>query len=89
MTNPGVKKERSVPPTSHCDTSALKCTLEQLVDFDRINACKTDFSVGVVNEHTGFALTFGVLTFGVLEDRGPEDSQGRDGPRKRREGAIL
>jgi NTE family protein len=39
--------------TSWYDTSALKSTLEQLVDFDRINAKTTRFSVGAVNIRTG------------------------------------
>jgi NTE family protein len=42
-----------VKPTSHYDTSALKDTLEQLVDFDRNNAGETRFSVGAVNVRTG------------------------------------
>ena len=33
-------------PTSYYDTSDLKGTLERLVDFDRINALETRFSVG-------------------------------------------
>jgi NTE family protein len=40
-------------PTSYYDTSALKDTLEQLVDFDRINAREIRFSVGAVNVRTG------------------------------------
>jgi NTE family protein len=40
-------------PTSYYDTSALKNTLEQLVDFDRINAREIRFSVGAVNVRTG------------------------------------
>jgi len=35
------------------DTEALKGTLENLVDFDRINAKETRFSVGAVNVATG------------------------------------
>lgn len=35
------------------DTSALKMTLERLVDFDRINSDKIRFSVGAVNVATG------------------------------------
>jgi NTE family protein len=42
-----------VTPTSHYDASELKGTLEQLVDFDRINAGETRFSVGAVNVRTG------------------------------------
>jgi NTE family protein len=40
-------------PTSYYDTSALKDTLERLVDFDRINARETRFSVAAVNLRTG------------------------------------
>lgn len=40
-------------PTSYYDTSALKSTLESLVDFDRINAKQMRFSVGAVNVRTG------------------------------------
>jgi NTE family protein len=40
-------------PTSIYDTGALKTTLEQLVDFDRINAREIRFSVGAVNVRTG------------------------------------
>lgn len=39
--------------TSYYDTSALKLTLERLVDFDRINAKEMRFSVGAVNVGTG------------------------------------
>ncbi len=40
-------------PTSVYDTAPLKATLEQLVDFDRINAREMRFSVGAVNARTG------------------------------------
>jgi NTE family protein len=39
--------------TSWYDTSALRTTLERLVDFDLINARQTRFSVGAVNVETG------------------------------------
>jgi NTE family protein len=39
--------------TSWYDTSALRPTLERLVDFDRINAKTMRFSVGAVNVRTG------------------------------------
>ena len=39
--------------TSWYDTSALRPTLERLVDFDRINAKTLRFSVGAVNVRTG------------------------------------
>jgi NTE family protein len=41
------------PPTSYYDTSALKTTLEALVDFERINSGNMRLSVGAVNVHTG------------------------------------
>jgi NTE family protein len=41
------------PAISYYDTSHLKNTLERLVDFDRINARQTRFSVGAVNVRTG------------------------------------
>jgi NTE family protein len=44
--------------TSYYDTSYLKSTLERLVDFDRINARKTRFSVGAVNVRTGNFVCF-------------------------------
>jgi NTE family protein len=44
----------TVKPTSYYNTNALKSTLEQLVDFDRINhANEMRFSVGAVNVRTG------------------------------------
>jgi NTE family protein len=39
--------------TSYYDTQDLKSTLERLVDFDRINARESRFSVGAVNVRTG------------------------------------
>ncbi|USQ95478.1 patatin-like phospholipase family protein [Caulobacter sp. RL271] len=60
---PGFFRPRLPPPflmpaglagaTSWYDTSALKPTLERLVDFDRINSKTMRFSVGAVNVRTG------------------------------------
>jgi NTE family protein len=44
--------------TSYYDTSALKTTLERLVDFDRINSGEMRFSVGAVNVATGNFVYF-------------------------------
>jgi NTE family protein len=44
--------------TSFYDTSALKSTLERLVDFDRINSGDVRFSVGAVNVATGNFVYF-------------------------------
>ena len=65
---PGLFSPRNVPSflalagtaeaTSFYDTSALKSTLEQLVDFDRINSREMRFSVGAVNVATGNFVYF-------------------------------
>ena len=44
--------------TSYYDTRALKSTLEELVDFERINAKETRLSVGAVNVRTGNFVYF-------------------------------
>jgi len=43
----------SLAATSFYDTRALRSTLEELVDFDRINAGETRLSVGAVNVTSG------------------------------------
>jgi NTE family protein len=48
----------SLEATSYYDTAPLKATLERLVDFERINAGETRFSVGAVNVTTGNFLYF-------------------------------
>jgi NTE family protein len=45
-------------PLSFYDTDALRGTLDRLVDFDRINARETRFSVGAVNVRTGHFAYF-------------------------------
>jgi len=74
----GFFKTRPVPPllqpagtmdaTSFYDTRELRCTLERLVDFDRINAGATRFSVGAVNVRTGNFVYFDNGTHSI----GPE-----------------
>jgi NTE family protein len=54
--------------TSAYDTSSLKATLEQLIDFDRINAQSTRFSVGAVNVRSGNFVYFDTTTHTI----GPE-----------------
>lgn len=68
----GMFRPRSVPPwlspdgapeaTSYFETSPLKTTLERLVDFDRINAGETRFSVGAVNIRSGNFVYFDTTT---------------------------
>src|SRR4029077_14945779 len=54
--------------TSFYDTSRLKETLEELVDFDRINAQRLRFSVGAVNVRSGNFVYFDNTTHRI----GPE-----------------
>jgi NTE family protein len=56
--NPWLQQAGTPDATSYYDTSPLKATLERLVDFDRINAGETRFSVGAVNVTTGNLVYF-------------------------------
>jgi NTE family protein len=58
----------SIQATSYYDTAPLKATLERLVDFERINAAETRFSIGAVNVATGNFLYFDNTTHAI----GPE-----------------
>lgn len=58
MVHPLLQADGTPEATSFYDTSALKTTLEQLVDFDRINAGEMRFSVGAVNVATGNFVYF-------------------------------
>lgn len=58
---------------SYYDTAPLKATLERLVDFDRINDCKTRLSVGAVSVTTGNFTYFDNEIFRQSRKRiGPE-----------------
>src|SRR5712671_6136917 len=58
---------------SYYDTTPLRATLEQLVDFDRINACETRLSVGAVGVTSGNFKYFDNVEFRKLGKRiGPE-----------------
>jgi NTE family protein len=52
----------TIEATSYYDTTALRGTLESLVDFDRINAGEMRFSVGAVNVRTGNFAYFDTKT---------------------------
>jgi NTE family protein len=52
----------TIEATSFYDTSDLKRTLEQLVDFERLNAGTLRFSVGAVNVRTGNFVYFDTKT---------------------------
>jgi NTE family protein len=48
----------TVDAPSIYDTSGLKATLEELIDFDRLNASATRFSIGAVNVRSGNLVYF-------------------------------
>jgi len=50
---PPLQPNGTAAATSWYDTANLRPTLERLVDFDRINAKQTRFSIGAVNVRTG------------------------------------
>jgi NTE family protein len=50
---PYLNPSGSPAAVSYYDVAPLKATLEQLVDFDLLNACVMRFSVGAVNVRTG------------------------------------
>ena len=54
--------------TSAYDTGCLKATLEQLIDFDRINADRTRLSVGAVNVRSGNFVYFDNTTHRIGPD---------------------
>jgi NTE family protein len=55
---PWLQPSGTLEATSFYDTSALKETLQRLVDFDRLNAGMTRFSAGAVNVRTGNLVYF-------------------------------
>lgn len=58
MPPPALSPEGTLAATSYCDTSPLKSTLEELVDFDRINSRQMRVSLGAVNVRTGESVYF-------------------------------
>ena len=75
---PGFFSPRNVSPwlqssgtpeaTSYYDTSGMKTTLEQFVDFDRINSGQMRFSVGAVNVATGNFVYFDNATHTITPE---------------------
>jgi NTE family protein len=58
----------TIAATSAYDTSSLKATLEELIDFDRLNAGTIRFSISTVNVRTGNFVYFDTRTHTI----GPE-----------------
>jgi NTE family protein len=65
---PWLQLPGTMEATSVYDTKALKSTLEQLIDFDRINDQRMRFSVGAVNVRSGNFVYFDTTTHTI----GPE-----------------
>jgi NTE family protein len=65
---PWLQPTGTIEATSFYDTSDLKRTLERLVDFDRLNAGVTRFSVGAVNVRTGNFLYFDTTTHTIAAE---------------------
>jgi NTE family protein len=65
MPMPWLQPAGSPAATSYYDTAPLKATLERLVDFDRINAGETRFSVGAVNVSSGNFVYFDNATHAI------------------------
>jgi NTE family protein len=65
---PWLHKSGSLDATSYYDTSKLKATIEELIDFDLINAGKIRLSLGSVNVKTGNFICFDTQTHKI----GPE-----------------
>jgi NTE family protein len=59
---PWLRPPGTMEATSAFDTSRLKSTLEQLVDFDRINSGRMRLSVGAVNVRSGNFVYFDTET---------------------------
>jgi NTE family protein len=65
---PWLQPGGSLGATSFYDTKHLKQTLERLVDFDRLNAGMTRFSVGAVNVRTGNFVYFDTTTHTIAPE---------------------
>jgi NTE family protein len=68
LVSPWLQRAGTVDATSYYDTSILKTTLERFVDFDRINAGETRFSVGAVNVTTGNFVYFDNTTHTIAPE---------------------
>jgi NTE family protein len=65
---PWLQPPGSLEATSYYDSAQLKTTLERLIDFDRINARETRFSVGAVNVGTGNFVYFDNTTHTIAPE---------------------
>jgi len=65
---PWLQPAGTIEATSFYDIGDLKRTLEHLVDFDRLNAGATRFSVGAVNVRTGNFVCFDTATHSIRSE---------------------
>jgi len=61
---PQFAPEGTLSALSYYDTEPLRATLEELIDFDRINAGRLRLSLGSVNARTGESIYFDSTTLG-------------------------
>ncbi|HEX4157684.1 MAG TPA: patatin-like phospholipase family protein [Rhizomicrobium sp.] len=66
--SPWLQPAGALEAVSYYDTSALKTTLEQFVDFDRINSGEMRFSAGAVNVATGNFVYFDNTTHTIAPE---------------------
>jgi len=66
--SPWLYPQGAAEATSFYDTSALRGTLESLVDFERINSEAVRFSVGAVNVRTGNFVYFDTTTHTIRQN---------------------
>jgi NTE family protein len=64
-TGPWFQPAGTAEATSYYDTRVLRATLEQFIDFDRINGGETRLSVGAVNVATGNFVYFDNTTHAI------------------------
>jgi NTE family protein len=69
LLTPCLWPDGSIEATSYYDTTSLRATLEELVDFDRINSDAMRLSVGAVNVRTGNFVYFDTRTRACHRER--------------------
>jgi NTE family protein len=65
---PWLNRAGTAGATSLYDTSTLKATLEELIDFDRLNASAMRFSIGAVNVRSGNLVYFDTETHTIAPE---------------------
>jgi len=63
-----LQPDGTIEATSFYDTRQLKSTLQELVDFDRLNAGATRLSVGAVNVRSGNSVYFDTTTHEIMPE---------------------